>query len=218
MDEFKERDSDTGDQEAGEQQGDLSSDLIDQVKVWSDQAEEARKEGRQLGLGIPDEDEVSEEDLTATVIASQQNPDESHRLYYAIQRILKNDLPPGEGDNEKLRRAVYDEKNLYINRGEDLDERGIRGSDGRMGYLPHLRVALSLVKKWRAETGSAFDIFLAFWEVNEQLGYHQASPKGQPKKAQREKPLKIKGTLGDVLNAAMSEGKSKENQDDRPSE
>ena len=182
-----------------EQQQGLGKDFLKQVKAWSDQAEESQKQGRQLGLGVPDEDEVSEEDLASVVVQSQQNPDESYRLYYAIRGILMDNLPPGGGDNKKLRQTIYDEKNLYINRGNDLDSEGIRGSDGRMAYIPHLRASLSIVKKWAKEMGSPFDIFLAFWELNEQLGYH----KGE--KAQREKPLKIKGTLDDVLRAAMSD-------------
>lgn len=189
-----------------EQQG-LDTDFIRQVKSWSDQAEESRKEGRQLGLGIPDEDEVSAEEMTAEAVASQQNPNESHRLYYAIQAILRKHLPPGGGENERLRRVVYDEKNLYINRGNAIDENGIRGSDGRMGYIPHLRGALSLVKKWAAEAGSAFDVFLKFWELNEQLGYHP-KPDGE---ASQKKPSKIQGSLDDVLSAAMKDEQKRDN-------
>lgn len=178
----------------------LDSDFVKQVKAMSDKAEESRRQGRQLGLGIPDEEDVPDIDMAAAVGTDLQNPDESHRIYYAIRRLLMDDLPPGE-ENEDLRRVVYDEKNLFINRGHDLDSHGIRGSDGRMGYIPHLKIALRLVKHWVAETGSAFDIFVEFWQLNEKMGYH----KGQQKRKQpaaHEEPLNIKGTLDDVLRAA----------------
>jgi len=49
---------------------------------------------------------------------------------------LRNNLPQGK-KNEKLRRYVYDEKSLFLNRGKEKDDRGIRGSDERQTYIPN---------------------------------------------------------------------------------
>lgn len=155
----------------------ISSDVVDLVRQMSDEAEETRKAGRQLGLGPLGDDEGMAAPDASVPIADVQNPEESHRLYYVVLGLLKKHLPPGKA-NEELRRYVYDEKNLYLNRGKDLNELGIRGSDGRMAYIPHLKTALALVKKWIAEDGTAFDAFMEFWKLNEAYGYHKKSRSG----------------------------------------
>lgn len=171
---------------------DLDADFLRMVREMSDEAEASKKEGRQLGLGLSDDEGASDTppDLSA---ADLQNPDLSHRLYYAVRKLLIDHLPPGK-ENEDLRRYVYDERNLYINRGKDLDERGIRGSDGRMGYIPHLKQALKTVKEWVARGGSSFDIFEAFWTMNERLGYHKKR-EGQAETGKRD-PSTLFSTLG----------------------
>lgn len=183
----------------------LNPDMVKIVRQMSDEAEETRKTGKQLGLGPLSDDEGTAEPGAASTVTDLQNPNQSHRLYYAVQGLLKKHLPPGK-ENEELRRYVYDEKNLYINRGKDLNELGIRGSDGRMAYIPHLKTALALVKKWVAEGGTAFDVFVEFWNLNEAYGYHKKPEGGdapKPKRKTYEGQLGIGGTLDDVLRAAV---------------
>lgn len=82
-------------------------------------------------------------------------------------------MPKGK-ENEQARRIIYDEKNVLINRGAKKDEKGIRGSDGRMAYIEDLEFAIQIVADWASKKGSASDLYQAFWDKNEELGYgHQ---------------------------------------------
>jgi len=82
-------------------------------------------------------------------------------------------LPKGK-DFEDVRRIVYDEKNILINRGAKKDEKGIRGSDGRMAYLEDLEEAIKIVAEWTGKKGTPAELFMGFWDKNEELGYgHQ---------------------------------------------
>ncbi len=57
---------------------------------------------------------------------------------------MKDALPKGK-ENEDVRRIIYDEKNILINRGAKKDDKGIRGSDGRMAYVEDLEKAIEIV-------------------------------------------------------------------------
>ena len=86
---------------------------------------------------------------------------------------MKDNLPRGK-ENEDSRRIIYDEKNVLINRGAKKDEKGIRGSDGRMAYIEDLERAIEIVAEWITKKGSPADLFMSFWDKNEELGYgHQ---------------------------------------------
>ncbi len=102
------------------------------------------------------------------------DPVQKFQLYYnGLSKLLKDRLPKGK-DFEQIRRIVYDEKNILINRGAKKDERGIRGSDGRMAFIEDLEVALKIVADWTSKKGTPVELFTAFWDKNEKLGYgHQ---------------------------------------------
>lgn len=148
----------------------LRPDFEAEVRRLQQKADESRKEGLRLGLGIPDEEAAGEDLADADFLKDVQNPEESHSLYYSIQRELINSLPAGK-ENEELRRFVYDEKNLYLNRGKEIDASGIRGSDGRQAFLHHLRTALVNVKRWAVEGGTAYDVYLMFRDLNTAAGF-----------------------------------------------
>ena len=148
----------------------LRPDFEAEVRRLQQKADESRKTGRQLGLGVPNEEAAGEDLADADLLKDVQNPEESHSLYYSIQRELINSLPPGK-ENEELRRFVYDEKNLYLNRGKEIDASGIRGSDGRQAFLHHLRTALVNVKRWAAEGGTAYDAYMMFRDMNTAAGF-----------------------------------------------
>lgn len=148
----------------------LRPDFEAEVRRLQEKAEESRRTGRQLGLGVPDEEAASEDIADADLLKDVQDPEEAHSLYYSIQRELKNNLPAGK-ENEELRRFVYDEKNIYLNRGKELDASGIRGSDGRQAFLSHLRSALIAVKRWAAEGGTAYDAYIMFRDMNKEAGF-----------------------------------------------
>jgi hypothetical protein len=102
------------------------------------------------------------------------DPVQKFQLYYhGLTKLLKDNLPKGK-EFEDVRRIVYDEKNILINRGAKKDEKGIRGSDGRMAYIEDLEEAIKIVADWTSRKGSPAELFMAFWDKNEELEYgHQ---------------------------------------------
>lgn len=129
--------------------------------------------GEQLTINIDSELEVENEALKL-LGQTIDDPVEKFQLYYhGLTKLLKDNLPKGK-ENEQVRRIVYDEKNILINRGAKKDEKGIRGSDGRMAYIEDLEFAIQIVADWISKKGSASELFMAFWDKNEELGYeHQ---------------------------------------------
>ena len=147
-------------------------------------------EGKQLPLLFPEELGGEDIGFDANLLQDTADPEKSYRLYYAIQRILKDNLPSGR-KNKKLRQFVYDEKNLFLNQGKGLDERGIRGSDGRMTFIStFLEPAFNTVGDWVKSGGSAFDLFMAFYGLNEDHGFHEKKEE--------------KTTFDDTLKAVLS--------------
>lgn len=102
------------------------------------------------------------------------DPVQKFQLYYhGLSKLLKDSLPKGK-DFEDVRRIIYDEKNILINRGAKKDEKGIRGSDGRMAYIEDLEEAIKIVANWTTKKGTPAELFMAFWDKNDELGYgHQ---------------------------------------------
>lgn len=91
------------------------------------------------------------------------DPVQKFQLYYhGLTKLLKDNLPKGK-EFEDVRRIVYDEKNILINRGAKKDEKGIRGRDGRMAYIEDLEEAIKIVAKWKSRKGTPAELFMAFW-------------------------------------------------------
>jgi len=129
--------------------------------------------GEQLLINL--DDEIVVENQAKTLLDKKiDDPVEKFQLYYhGLSRLLKDNLPKGK-ENESARRIIYDEKNILINRGAKKNEKGIRGSDGRMAYIEDLEMAIEIVANWLVKKGSSVDLFMAFWDKNEELGYgHQ---------------------------------------------
>lgn len=102
------------------------------------------------------------------------DPVQKFQLYYnGLSKLLKSSLPK-EKAFEDVRRIIYDEKNILINRGAKKNEKGLRGSDGRMAYMEDLEEALKIVANWTSRKGSPSELFMDYWDKNEELGYgHQ---------------------------------------------
>lgn len=129
--------------------------------------------GEQLVLNLNSELTTVNE---AEKLLGQQidDPVTKFQLYYnGLSKLLKDNLPKGK-EFEDVRRIVYDEKNVLINRGAKKDDKGIRGSDGRMAYLDDLEQAIKIVANWTAKKGTPAELFMSFWDKNEEFGYgHQ---------------------------------------------
>jgi len=148
----------------------LSQEEIERRAIL-EKAEQVKEE--QLKLDI--NDGVETENEYKTLLDQQiDDPVQKFQLYYKIlNKLLRSNLPKGK-ENEPTRRIIYDEKNILINRGNKKDEKGIRGSDGRMAYMEDIELAISIVMEWVNAKGSYHELYMAFWNKNEELNYgHQ---------------------------------------------
>ncbi|MGB0981210.1 MAG: hypothetical protein ACPGUH_03830 [Winogradskyella sp.] len=148
----------------------LSKEDIERLELLQ-KADEVK--GEQLSINL--DSEITVENQAIKLLGQRiDDPVEKFQLYYhGLSKLLKDNLPKGK-ENEQVRRIVYDEKNILINRGAKKDEKGIRGSDGRMAYIEDLEIAIQIVADWISIKGSPSDIFMAFWDKNEELNYgHQ---------------------------------------------
>lgn len=148
----------------------LSKEDIERLELLQ-KADEVK--GEQLLINL-DSEIIVENQAVKLLGRTIDDPVEKFQLYYhGLSKLLKDNLPKGK-ENEQVRRIVYDEKNILINRGAKKDEKGIRGSDGRMAYIEDLEIAIQIVADWISKKGSPSEIFMAFWDKNEELNYgHQ---------------------------------------------
>ena len=148
----------------------LSKEDLERLEILQ-KAEDVK--GEQLVLNLDAELAIENE---AEKLLSQKidDPVTKFQLYYhGLTKLLKDNLPKGK-ENEEVRRIIYDEKNVLINRGAKKNEKGVRGSDGRMAYLDDIELAIKIVADWTSTKSSPAELFMAFWEKNEELGYgHQ---------------------------------------------
>ena len=143
---------------------DLEKDL-EEIKKLAQEADDNK--GFELGFEEDFEDDITQIDF----IDDKQNPQESYRIYSAIDGVLKSHLPKGDRYKE-LRRFVREEKIIFLTGGKKKDQRGIRGADSRQAYIStHLKVALNSLMDWINEGGNSFDLFLRFRQLNIQYGY-----------------------------------------------
>lgn len=152
------------------QKSTLSKEELERLEILQE-AENVK--GEQLLIDL-NSDLIVENEAEKLIGLKTDDPVEKYQLYYkGLNKLLRDTLPKGKR-NEKARRIIYDEKNILINRGAKKDEKGIRGSDGRMAYVDDLEKTIQIVAKWITNKGSCYDLYHAFWEKNEDLGYgHQ---------------------------------------------
>ena len=146
--------------------------IFKEIQELSKRADETSVNQSDLFNQLGDED--IDTGFDASIFKDTADPDRSYKLYYGMQRLLMDNLPKGKS-NKKFRQFVYDEKNLFLNRGAHINEiTGIRGSDARMTYITNfLEVAFNTVADWIKTGESSFDLFQRFWDLNEAKGYHK---------------------------------------------
>lgn len=132
-------------------------------------AKEAK--GKQFAINFDDGNLVELDELKKLLSKQVEDPQEKHALYYkGIRKVLMEYLPK----DDNIRRIIYDEKNIFLNRGYALDERGIRGSDGRMTYNEDMTKMVELIAEWVMTSQDPVDLYKAIYELNEHLGFgHQ---------------------------------------------
>ena len=148
----------------------LSKEDIERLEILH-KAEEVK--GEQLSIDL-DSQLVVENQAEKLLGQKIDDPVKKFQLYYkGLRKLVRGNLPKGK-ENEPARRIVYDEINSLINRGAKKDVKGIRGSDGRMAYIEDLEIAIQIVADWIFKKGSPAELFMAFWDKNEELVYgHQ---------------------------------------------
>ncbi len=131
-----------------------------------------QKKGRQLSIGIEDGRLKEIDELRELIGKDFENPEEKYSLYYTgIRKLLMEYLPKGK-EYKEMRDIIYDEKNIFLNLGKrKCDHKGIRKSDGRMTYQPVMNEILDLIVTWVAESQNPFDIYRAFYYLNEKYEY-----------------------------------------------
>lgn len=148
----------------------LSQQDIERLEILQ-RSEEVK--GEQLTLNL--EAELAVENEAEKLLGLQiDDPEAKHQLYYqGLTKLMMDNLPKGK-KNEDIRKIIYGEKGILINRGKKINDKGIRGSDGRMAYLEDLEMAIKIVANWVSIKGTPTELFMAFWDKNEELGYpHQ---------------------------------------------
>ena len=107
-------------------------EVFEEIKKLSEQANQSTSHQKDMFKDLGDDDIDTTFDIN--ILNDTANPEEAYKLYYNIRRVLIDNLPKGKS-NKKLREKIYDEKNLFLNRGYDKNEAGIRGMDGRQTYI-----------------------------------------------------------------------------------
>jgi len=131
----------------------------------------AADSGKENQLGLHTKDFSFLDGVEEKFAKDLQNPDESYRLYYSIRRLMMEYLPKSK-ENEKARKLIYEQKNIFLNRGKAKSSDGFRGSDGRQAYISSdLVVALEIVKEWIKSGANVFDAYKLFNDKNIELGY-----------------------------------------------
>lgn len=148
----------------------LSKEDLERLEILHN-AEEVK--GEQLSIDV-DSQLLVENQAEKLLSQKIDDPVQKFQLYYkGLRRLVKGNLPKGK-ENEPSRRIVYDEINILINRGSKKDKSGIRGSDGRMAYSEDIETAIKIAADWISKKGSPAELFMDFWDKNEELGYgHQ---------------------------------------------
>jgi len=148
-----------------------------EIKKLSDRSNESINQNLDLFSNQNLGDEDIDIGFDSSIINDTANPAKSYRLYYGTRRLLIDFLPKGK-DNERLRKFIYSEKNLFLNRGKEIGDDGIRGSDGRMSYITNsLRVAFNTVTNWIQSGANPYDIYMDFWNLNEENKFHAEKEK-----------------------------------------
>ena len=166
-DEFNEnnpRDSD-------KQDGDTPElDFLARLTRLSDDAQEDA-EGRQGAFAFSPEEEAEDKLFGADFAGDLHNQKESYDLNYAIRRLLMQGLPRG-AEHKALRQMVYDEKNLLLRDGVDRPVGGgTIGADSRQAKASLARAAYAKTQAWANRGGSAYDIFLDYYDLNKQMRF-----------------------------------------------
>lgn len=149
--------------------------IMDEIRSMSEAAQQTSSHQLDLVSNVELGDDNIDLGFDRARLAGTADPDKSHRLYYTMRRVMVDNLPKGDA-NLKLRKHIYNEKSLFLNRGKDVDEKGIKHSDERQSYIDnYLQTAFDITMDWVKSGSNPFDLYMAFYRINEEKGYHNNS-------------------------------------------
>jgi len=127
--------------------------------------------GKQLRVDLEKGDLTEVNELKQITEKSFDNPEEKYNIYYkGLRNLLMKYLPKGK-ENEEARQLIYDEKNIFLNRGKKKsDNEGIRGSDSRMTYQEKMNEMLEVTTQWVSESQNSVDLYNMIYDLNERHG------------------------------------------------
>ena len=150
-------------------------EILEEIKKLSEKASQVGGSPIPLLPDLPKKD-IGGFDLS--ILSDTADPEKSHRLYYGMRRLMMDNLPKGK-DNKELRQFIYDEKNLFLNRGKELDKDGSRGSDGRMTFTTFLEIAFQISAEWIKQGANPIGLWQLFYDENEKFGFHSSKEEGK---------------------------------------
>ncbi|MBC7758978.1 MAG: hypothetical protein H7069_08985 [Phormidesmis sp. FL-bin-119] len=133
-------------------------------------AKASNVKGEQLSITGSGEVE-SKNELRTFALGSIEDPEKKFEIYYkGIQKLLKAQLPKGK-ENKTARDYIYEEKNTYLTRGKRINRAGIRGADGRMGYIADAEEMMAVIMDWIMSNATMVDLYNNLRELNISKGY-----------------------------------------------
>ena len=150
-----------------QQKIDKSAEVLEKLKMIA-KADEIK--GEQLAF-TKEGEFVNQKELKEFAIGNIENPEKKYDIYYkGIQKLLLKHLAKGL-KNKPARKYIYEEKNTYLTRGKRINEFGIRGADGRMGYISDADEILKIVMNWILSNGTMVELFTTLRDLNISKGY-----------------------------------------------
>jgi hypothetical protein len=114
---------------------------------------------------------ITKKELKDYAIGNIDDPARKFEIYYkGINKLLRKNLPKGK-ENKVARDFIYEEKNTFLTRGKRKNKMGVRGADGRMGYITDAEAILKIVMDWVISNDSDVNLFTTLRELNKSMGY-----------------------------------------------
>jgi len=127
--------------------------------------------GNQLAIDGIDGSLKIVDELKELVNRQIEDPSEKYDLYYnKIKNLLRKYLPKGK-NFENERKIIYEEQNIFLNRGKKKNKAGKRGSDGRMTYSEDMGEMAVLVAEWIMTNMDPVDLYISLYNLNKKYYY-----------------------------------------------
>jgi len=105
------------------------------------------------------------DELKSIILGDADDPDTKYDLYYhGIDQVLRKELPKGSKYKE-MRLELREEINTFLANGK-RKVNGKRGADCRMGTLPLMEEAFTIIFTWRSTGANPAVLYNKFRDIN----------------------------------------------------